>query len=260
MGTVSVVFKEYGVKFDINPVASETGVIVAKIATEISSVNFDVMVKDVPGLTKRRAETEVNLREHETLVIAGLIAEESSRSIDRVPALGDLPVLGNLFRSRAFRDHQTELAVFVTPRFVEPPRGCGRNANSSGSARVVPGARSSWRRAMPGGTASAGALAVDGPAAGTAATGEGSTEAPHGNGSKVAVHGADDDASNVPAADASWPSRLEADDPVACPRRSSSPRPARAATTAPLAAGAALHARGDRTPRATPGRACGWST
>jgi len=120
LGSVSVVFKEYGVKFDINPLASETGVIAAKIATEISSINFDVMVRDVPGITKRRAETEVNLREHETLVIAGLIAEESSRSIDRVPALGELPVLGNLFRSRAFRERQSELVVFITPRFVDP--------------------------------------------------------------------------------------------------------------------------------------------
>ena len=120
LGNVSVVFKEYGVKFDISPLASETGVIAAKVAAEISSINFDVVVKEVPGITKRRAETEVNLRENETLVIAGLIAEESSRSIDRVPALGELPVLGQLFRSRAFRDRQSELVVFITPRFVDP--------------------------------------------------------------------------------------------------------------------------------------------
>ncbi len=117
LGNASVSFKEYGVKFDVSPVASETGVIAAKIATEISSINFEVMVKDVPGLMKRRAETEVNLREHETLVIAGLLSEESSQSIDRLPALGDLPVLGRLFRSRAFRDRKTELVVFITPRF-----------------------------------------------------------------------------------------------------------------------------------------------
>ena len=123
LGNASVMFKEYGVKFDVSPVASESGVIAAKIATEISAVNFEVMVKDVPGLTKRRAETEVNLRENETLVIAGLLSEESSHSIDRLPALGELPVLGRLFRSRAFRDRQTELVVFVTPRFAdaEPP-------------------------------------------------------------------------------------------------------------------------------------------
>ena len=122
LGNTSVVFKEYGVRFDVSPVASEAGVIAAKVATEISSVNFDVVVKDVPGLTKRRAETEVNLREHETLVIAGLMTEDAARSVDRVPALGELPVLGGLFRSRAFRDRQTELVVFVTPRFAEPER------------------------------------------------------------------------------------------------------------------------------------------
>jgi pilus assembly protein CpaC len=120
LATVSVVFKEYGVKFDIHPVASETGVIAAKVATEVSAINFDIQVKDVPGLTKRRAETDVNLREHETLVIAGLLTEETARNVDRVPALGELPVLGNLFRSRAFRDRKSELVVFVTPRFVEP--------------------------------------------------------------------------------------------------------------------------------------------
>jgi pilus assembly protein CpaC len=118
LGATSVVFKEYGVKFDVSPTASSEGVIAAKIATEISAVNFDVQVKDIPGISKRRAETEVNLRENETLIIAGLLSEESTRSIDQVPALGDLPVLGSLFRSRAFRDRQTELVVFITPRFV----------------------------------------------------------------------------------------------------------------------------------------------
>lgn len=131
LGNASVMFKEYGVKFDVSPVASETGVIAAKIATEISAVNFDVVVKDVPGLTKRRAETEVNLREHETLVIAGLLSEESSRSIDQLPALGELPVLGRLFRSRAFRDRQTELVVFITPRFADVERLPASTASST---------------------------------------------------------------------------------------------------------------------------------
>jgi Flp pilus assembly secretin CpaC len=139
LGNASVMFKEYGVKFDVSPVASESGVIAAKIATEISAVNFEVMVKDVPGLTKRRAETEVNLREHETLVIAGLLSEESSHSIDRLPALGELPVLGRLFRSRAFRERQSELVVFITPRFADverpavPPTGSASGAGGTGA-------------------------------------------------------------------------------------------------------------------------------
>jgi pilus assembly protein CpaC len=119
LGNTSVAFKEYGIKFDVNPVASSTGVIAARIATEISSINFEVAVKDVPGLIKRRAESEVNLREGETLVIAGLLTDEGTRNLDKIPAAGDLPVLGPLFRSRQFRDRQTELAVFITPRFVE---------------------------------------------------------------------------------------------------------------------------------------------
>jgi Flp pilus assembly secretin CpaC len=118
LGTASVAFKEYGIKFDVSPVATESGLIAAKIATEISAINFEVAVKEVPGLTKRRAETDVNLREHETLVIAGLLSEEGARNMDRVAGASDLPVLGPLFRSRQFRDRQTELVVFVTPRFV----------------------------------------------------------------------------------------------------------------------------------------------
>jgi len=117
-GATSVAFKEYGVKFDISPVTGANGVIAAKVATEISAIDFEVQVNSIPGLTKRRAETEVNLRENETLVIAGLLSEETSRNVDRVPALGELPVLGKLFRSRMFRDRQTELVVFVTPRLV----------------------------------------------------------------------------------------------------------------------------------------------
>ncbi len=119
-GSSSVAFKEYGIRFDVSPVAGANGVIAARLATEISAVDFEVQVNNIPGITKRRAETEVNLREHQTLVIAGLLSEETSRNVDRMPALGDLPVLGRLFRSRLYRDRKTELVVFVTPRFVNP--------------------------------------------------------------------------------------------------------------------------------------------
>lgn len=119
LGTASVSFKEYGIKFDVAPVASDAGTIAAKIATEISSINFEVAVRQVPGLIKRRAETEVNLRENETLVIAGLLTEEGTRNMDRVAGASELPVLGALFRSRQFRDRQSELVVFITPRFVD---------------------------------------------------------------------------------------------------------------------------------------------
>lgn len=119
LGTVSVSYKEYGVKFEISPVASETGIISARIATEVSAINFEVTVREIPGLSKRRAETDVNLRENETLVIAGLVSDEASRTVDKVAGLGDLPILGQLFRSKQFRDRNTDLVVFITPRFVD---------------------------------------------------------------------------------------------------------------------------------------------
>lgn len=121
LGAIDVQFKEYGVKFDISPEAGSDGLIRAKVATEISSIDFDVQVKDVPGLLKRRAETEVSLREGETLIIAGLLRQDAAGNVDKVPGLGDVPVLGALFRSRMYREQQTDLVVFVTPRFVEDP-------------------------------------------------------------------------------------------------------------------------------------------
>ncbi len=119
LGTVSVSFKEYGIKFDFSPTAMPGGLIAARIATEVSSVDFEVQVRDVPGLIKRRAETEIQIAEQQTMVIAGLLSEESSRHVDKVAGLGDIPILGHLFRSREFRSRQTDLAVFVTPRFVD---------------------------------------------------------------------------------------------------------------------------------------------
>jgi pilus assembly protein CpaC len=161
LGSTSVAFKEYGIKFDVSPVASSTGVIAARIATEISSINFEVAVKDVPGLIKRRAESEVNLREGETLVIAGLLTDEGTRNLDKIPAAGDLPVLGPLFRSRQFRDRQTELAVFITPRFVEGQPGQSHEPSSAPreSASSAPLA------AQPPGLLSAGAPMAGAPTA-----------------------------------------------------------------------------------------------
>ncbi len=119
LGNVSVSFKEYGVKFDFSPSVGHDGMIAARIATEVSSVDFETMVQDVPGLIKRRAETEVNLRENQTLVIAGLLSEGAARRVDQVSGLGDIPILGAVFRSRDFRAQKTDLVVFVTPRFVD---------------------------------------------------------------------------------------------------------------------------------------------
>lgn len=115
-GSASVQFKEYGVRFEVSPTVNDMGVISASLHAEISSINPEVTVRDVPGLRKQSAATEVNLREGETLVIAGMVSNEISGSVDKIPGLGDLPILGKLFRSRRFQNRETELIVLITPR------------------------------------------------------------------------------------------------------------------------------------------------
>lgn len=115
-GSASVQFKEYGVRFEVSPTVNDDGVISASLQAEISSINPEVSVRDVPGLRKQSAATEVNLREGETLVIAGMLSNEIAGTIDKIPGLGDLPILGKLFRSRRFQNRETELIVLITPR------------------------------------------------------------------------------------------------------------------------------------------------
>ena len=115
-GSASVQFKEYGVRFEVSPTVNEDGVISASMQAEISSINPEVSVRDVPGLRKQSAATEVNLRQGETLVIAGMLSNEIAGTIDKIPGLGDLPILGKLFRSRRFQNRETELIVLITPR------------------------------------------------------------------------------------------------------------------------------------------------
>ena len=115
-GSASVQFKEYGVRFEVSPTVNDQGVISASLQAEISSINPEVSVREVPGLRKQSAATEVNLLEGETLVIAGMLSNEISGTIDKVPGLGDLPILGKLFRSRRFQNRETELIVLITPR------------------------------------------------------------------------------------------------------------------------------------------------
>lgn len=115
----TVQFKPYGVKLDITPRVDRNGVIRATIESEVSALDFSVTVGGgYPALTTRKTSTEFNVRNGETLVLAGMISRKTATSIDKVPLLGDLPVLGALFRSKRFQNDETELVVFVTPTIV----------------------------------------------------------------------------------------------------------------------------------------------
>ncbi|AKJ31667.1 pilus assembly protein N-terminal domain-containing protein [Caldimonas brevitalea] len=113
-----VQFKEYGVKLDIEPRVDHRGVIRAQINTEVSSIDQSVSTASGPALLSRKANTEFNVRDGETIVLAGLLQRDTGSDVDKVPLLGDLPILGPLFRSKRFQNRETELVVFVTPTVV----------------------------------------------------------------------------------------------------------------------------------------------
>lgn len=115
---LTVAFKEYGVKLDITPRVDHRGVIRATIRAEVSSIDGSVSTPSGPALLTRKTDTEFNLRSGETMVLAGLLQREVTSNIDKVPLLGDIPVLGALFRSKRYQNRETEMVVFVTPTVV----------------------------------------------------------------------------------------------------------------------------------------------
>lgn len=132
-GAANVDFKEYGVRFEIEPVLNAQGVISASLHTEVSSIDEEVSVKGVPGLRKQSSNTDVNLRPGETLVIAGMVRNEMSNVVTKIPGLGNLPILGNLFRSKRFRRHESEMVVLITPHLS----GQGESQAEDERARAI---------------------------------------------------------------------------------------------------------------------------
>jgi pilus assembly protein CpaC len=84
----------------------------------LSAIDPTVSVAGIPGFITRRTDTEVNLQSEQTLVISGLFDGSDSRTLLKVPALGDIPVLGQLFKSRDFQKKKTDLVIFLTPHLV----------------------------------------------------------------------------------------------------------------------------------------------
>lgn len=115
----TVQFKPYGVKLDIQPRVDRNGAIRATIETEFSQIDGSVTTSGGPALLTRKTSTEFNVRNGETIVLSGLVQRENATNIDKVPFLGDVPVLGHLFKSRKFQNKETELVVFVTPTVVD---------------------------------------------------------------------------------------------------------------------------------------------
>lgn len=119
-GQTQVEFKEYGIKLDIEPVVNENGEILTGLLAEISRVDPSVSVEGIPGFITRRTQSEINVRDGQTIVVSGLINSEAAKAADKFPFLGDIPILGRLFRSDEFRSNRTDLVIFVTPRVISP--------------------------------------------------------------------------------------------------------------------------------------------
>jgi pilus assembly protein CpaC len=118
VGSTDVEFREYGVILDVRPVADASGAIFARVETELSHVDNSQQVLGVPGLLKRRSATDINLRDGETLVLAGLSSRQSSIDDSGLPVLSRIPVGGRLFGTRGRRRDSSELVIFLTPRII----------------------------------------------------------------------------------------------------------------------------------------------
>lgn len=119
LGAVSVEYKQYGVSLAYTPTVLSDGRISLRVRPEVSQLSASGSTQvgglTVPALTTRRAETTVELGSGESMMIAGLLSNNHDNSIDKTPGLGDVPVLGAMFRSNAFQRNETELVIVITP-------------------------------------------------------------------------------------------------------------------------------------------------
>jgi pilus assembly protein CpaC len=126
LGTVTIDYKKYGVGLAFTPTVLSGGLINMKIEPEVSQLDFSHTVTiaglAVPPLIVRRASTTVELRDGQSFVIGGLLQSVGQNAISQMPWLGDMPVLGALFRSASYQKNETDLAIIVTPRLVRPAR------------------------------------------------------------------------------------------------------------------------------------------
>ena len=135
--SISIQFKEYGIRLHFTPTVLGGDLINLKVKPEVSSLDFtNSIVLDgfrLPALTTRRADTEVELQDGQSFAIAGLMNNTLNSTMQKIPGIGDIPVLGLLFKSRAYQKNDTELVVIVTPTIVRR----GSTGVSSGLPALV---------------------------------------------------------------------------------------------------------------------------
>jgi pilus assembly protein CpaC len=123
-GAMSVLYKTFGIKVNFTPLVLAPNRIRLNVEPEVSEIStagaVSIQGTNIPSVTSRRAKTTVELAPGESFMIAGLIKDNLRHEVTQLPALGDIPVLGALFRSSAFQRNETELVIAVTPYLVDP--------------------------------------------------------------------------------------------------------------------------------------------
>ncbi len=123
-GTITITYKEFGIRLRFSPIITASGEIQMTVAPEISNIDPNAGVDSggivVPGFRTRKAQTTVTLAAGQSFVIGGLIQDNFRSNVSKIPLLGDIPILGALFRSTSYEKDQSELAILVTPTFVDP--------------------------------------------------------------------------------------------------------------------------------------------
>ena len=123
-GAVSVQFKEYGVRLNFKPTIIDEDHIRLELEPEVSTIDFANGVRFdgfvIPALRTRRAKTGIELRDGQSFALGGLLDNNETQSISKIPGIGDVPILGNLFKSKSFQRQETELMFIVTADLVKP--------------------------------------------------------------------------------------------------------------------------------------------
>jgi pilus assembly protein CpaC len=124
IGVVTIQFRPFGVRLDFTGIIENDNVLRLHVAPEVSTLDFTNALTisgfTVPALSTRRAETEIELRDGQSFGIAGLLDHRATAQLLKVPGIGDIPILGQLFRSKSINRSNTELIVLVTPHIVDP--------------------------------------------------------------------------------------------------------------------------------------------
>src|SRR5215475_10007277 len=120
--TFQVEFKPFGVRLDFLPTVTWSNTIDLRVFPEVSEIDQSVAVNGIPGLKVRRSVTRVEMQDGESLVISGLLDKRILKDLTKFPLLGDIPILGTIFRSTRFRNQETELVFVVTPKIVKAMR------------------------------------------------------------------------------------------------------------------------------------------